>query len=317
VKGPDRYYREIYDLFDYSKDAGDENNLCSGTGGGSAGPPRQPSNVSYLNIMSGSGSNAKGTTHVGLFTKAGWDVIGLAPDGTFAEACGTTTAAAGVISNKWPTTGSLTGEAALCQDTDQCGGGESKYATSSNTSLTYNLQAAAGSGGSKYFYAKWVLHDPAVQNSKPFGLITDHSSTEYKNAFDYARRLTIGSGWMNFFGPAGRLNDPNWSIYTAKPINQAPSNGVVLLFSSQSRFNSAGGGTVSSNASGSYGIPECGGEECFGSWEWSEFKAFLDDVVAQMNTLLLGFGEATHPVHLGLYEWNYVPIQWLEGDEFT
>ena len=329
VKGPDRYYREIYDLFDYSKDAGDENNLCSGTGGGSAGPPRQPSNDSYLNIMSGAGSNAEGTTNLGPHTRAGWDVIGLSPDtGSFTgEACGTSgsSGAGGVISKKWPTAAASPGEpigsAALCQNKIQCGGGTTKYATSSNSSLEYNLQAAAGSGGSKYFYAKWVLHDPDVTpHPEPFGKLPTSTDPNgpYITALNYALRLMTGTGWMNFFGSNGRLNNSQWSTYTASSSVPAPTNGVVLMFSTQSRFQSAGGGTVASNTHDDpYGIPDCGGEECFGSWKWSEFKAFLDAVVAQMNTLFPGFGEATHPVHLGLYEWNYVPIQWLEGDEFT
>jgi hypothetical protein len=83
------------------------------------------------------------------------------------------------------------------------------------------------------------------------------------------------------------------------------------MFSCQSRFNSAGGGTAASLATGEYSIAECGGEEAFGSWTWYEFKKFLEAVVKQLNKLFTGFGNENHPVQLGLYEFNYIPTEWL------
>lgn len=331
--GPDRFYREIYDLFDYSKpsDAKQVDYICDGTGGGKNGP-RIPSDNSYLNIMSGIETPANGTyTLSQKHTPGGWDVIGFAPnlnkptgDPKIDYACGGIEGSCnncsenkcpgGVISKKWPYDQP---ESLLCQNKETCGGGSGSNhrAISSCESLKYNLQVGAGSSGSKYFYAKWVLEDPSKPSSQPFGLLSP-GTTEYQKALEYAVRCMTTTGWMNFFG-VGRLNNKDWDTYTLKPSAvDGASDGVNLLFSCQSRFNSAGGGTVASTVTGSNTLKECGGEECFGSWKWSEFKFFLDAVVKQLNNLFPGFGEKTHPVHMGLYEFNYLPKQWLSTGPF-
>lgn len=314
--GPDRYYREIYDLFDYSKPSSNETNLCSGSGGGREGR-RSPAKNSYLNIFSGSETKADGSveTNSPLYTIGGWDVIGLAPDGFYPSACGSQGGLnAAVISKKYQGDN-------LCNDPITCGNGSGpngRYAVAPDPLSQYywNLQAAAGTGGSKYLFAKYGLtNGPHGDTSYPaFGTLKT-GTPAYNKSLEFALELMTSTGWMNFFG-VGRLNNADWKKYTFTNTGSDTGSGVVLMFSCQSRFNSAGGGTAASLATGEYSIAECGGEESFGSWTWYEFKTFLEAVVKQLNKLFPGFGDETHPVQLGLYEFNYIPTEWLKPGPF-
>ena len=54
--------------------------------------------------------------------------------------------------------------------------------------------------------------------------------------------------------------------------------------------------------SNNFGSNTCGTFDGFGTWTWKKFKNFLDLFVAK------------HKLNkIGIYEWQFVPPQWLKG----
>ena len=69
-------------------------------------------------------------------------------------------------------------------------------------------------------------------------------------------------------------------------------------------YNISGQGTIKEESciARKYDGDTCGTFDGFGNWSWEAFKLFLDKFVVQHNLK-----------QIGIYEWQFVPPEWLEG----
>jgi len=232
--------------------------------------------VNYVDIRSGLGTNTNGEK----FGDLGWDVA-VPVLGKHTGLCGFTTPAA-------------------CANHDACG--------------VINIKEVnVGFNGSKYFFAKWNT-DGTSNGFEWNGFATYPSSPSDANAsLKYYVNLMVNTGWAALSGSLSFLHDSVYAKNTPALNTLAGDNGNgrVIMFSLQSRYWTDGGETILKN-------PLAGGEEAFGSWSWNEFKYFMDQMAKKLHERAIKqghheYGTSSNPIRFGLYEAQYIPMNWLNN----